>query len=50
MKFMARCPDDPPCLEKRWRDLCCEDRSQAYCPRCERERRYHRTRTGASYT
>src|SRR6202011_5649537 len=38
------------CLDRLWRDRCSEDGSHAFCPRCERERKFHRTKTRASYT
>jgi hypothetical protein len=50
MEFMRVFPDDAACLDRLWRDRFSEDGSHAYCPRCERERKFHRTKTRASYT
>jgi transposase len=50
MEFMRMFPDDAACLDRLWRDRFSEDGSHAYCPKCERERKFHRTKTRASYT
>jgi transposase len=50
MEFMAMFPDDAACLDRLWRDRFSADGSHAHCPRCERERKFHRTKTRASYT
>jgi transposase-like protein len=50
MEFMREYPDDAACLDRLWRDRFAPDGHHAYCPRCERERKFHRTRTRASYT
>ncbi len=50
MEFMAEYPDDAACLDRLWRDRFASDGYHAHCPRCERERKFHRTRSRASYT
>jgi transposase-like protein len=50
MEFMCEYPDDAACLDRLWRDRFAPDGHTADCPRCERPRRFHRTRTRASYT
>src|SRR3954447_3526784 len=50
VEFMQQYPDDAACLDKLWRDKHAPDGHHAPCPRCERERKFHRTKTRASYT
>src|SRR6266487_5120901 len=50
MEFMRMFPDDAACLDRLWRDRFAPDGHHAKCPRCERERKFHRTKTRASYT
>jgi transposase len=50
MEFMRVFPDDAACLDRLWRDRFAPDGHHARCPRCERERKFHRTTTRASYT
>ncbi len=50
MEFMRMFPDDAACLDQLWRDRFAPDGHHARCPRCERERKFHRTKTRASYT
>ncbi len=50
MEFTERYPDDAACLDRLWRSRYAPDGSHAFCPRCERERKFHRTKTRASYT
>jgi transposase-like protein len=50
MEFMQMFPDDAACLDRLWRDRLAPDGQHARCPRCERERKFHRTKTRASYT
>ncbi len=47
---MREFPDDSACLDRLWRDRFAPDGHTAHCPKCERERRFHRTKTRASYT
>src|SRR5215211_4323427 len=50
VEFMRQYPDDAACLDKLWRDKHAPDGHHAHCPKCERERKFHRTKTRASYT
>jgi transposase len=50
MEFMRAYPDDAACLDRLWRDRFAPDGHHAQCPRCERQRKFHRTKTRASYT
>jgi transposase-like protein len=50
MEFMRLFPDDAACLDRLWRDRFAPDGHHARCPRCERERKFHRTKTRAAYT
>ncbi len=50
MEFMRDFPDDAACLDRLWREKYAPDGHHAQCPRCERERKFHRTTTRASYT
>ncbi|MEA2360874.1 MAG: transposase [Thermoleophilaceae bacterium] len=50
VEFMRAYPDDAACLDKLWRDRFAPDGHTADCPRCEKPRRFHRTKTRASYT
>jgi transposase-like protein len=49
-EFSRDYPDDAACLERLWRERFAPDGHHAYCPRCERERKFHRTTTRASFT
>jgi transposase-like protein len=50
MEFMRMFPNDAACLDQLWRDRFAPDGYHAHCPKCDRERKFHRTRTRASYT
>jgi transposase len=50
MEFMRMFPDDAACLDRLWRDRFAPDGHHAYCTRCARERKFHRTKTRAAYT
>jgi transposase len=50
IEFMREYPDDAACLDRLWRDKYAPDGHHAHCPKCERERKFHRTKTRASYT
>jgi transposase len=50
IEFMREYPDDAACLDRLWRDRFAPDGHHADCPRCKRERKFHRTKTRASYT
>jgi transposase-like protein len=49
-EFMQMFPNDAACLDRLWRDRFAPDGHHAQCPRCKRERKFHRTKTRASYT
>src|SRR4051794_39152974 len=50
VEFMRHFPDDAACLDRLWRDKHAPDGHHAHCPKCDRERKFHRTSTRASYT
>src|SRR5918995_2781436 len=50
IEFLREYPDDAACLDKLWRDKHAPDGHHAHCPKCDRERKFHRTKTRASYT
>jgi transposase len=50
VQFMREYPDDAACLDRLWRDRFAPDGHHAHCPKCKRERKFHRTKTRASYT
>jgi transposase-like protein len=50
MEFMREYPDDAACLDALWREKYAPDGHHAHCPKCDRERKFHRTKTRASYT
>jgi transposase len=50
VEFWREYPDDAACLDKLWRERYAPDGHHAHCPVCEKERKFHRTKTRASYT
>jgi transposase-like protein len=50
VEFWREFPDDAACLDRLWRERYAPDGHHAHCPICERERKFHRTKTRASYT
>ena len=44
MEFTRELPNDAACLEWLWRNRYSEDGSHAYCPKCDRERKFHKVR------
>jgi transposase len=44
MEFVREFPDDAACLDWIWRNRYSEDGSHAFCPKCDRERKFHRVR------
>src|SRR5665213_3657594 len=44
MEFMREFPDDSACLEWLWRNRYSEDGSHAECPKCDRERKFHKVK------
>ncbi len=49
MEFMREFPDDAACLEFIWRNRHAPDGHHAYCPKCDRERKFHRVKARPSY-
>src|SRR5882757_42004 len=50
VEFWQEYPDDAACLDKLWRERHAPDGHHAHCPVCEKERKFHRTKSRASYT
>jgi transposase len=50
MEFMRTYPDDETCLDFLWRNRFAPDGSHAECPKCERERKFHRVNSRPSYS
>lgn len=48
--FQQEFPNDDACLEWLWRHLHSEDGSHAFCPKCQKERRFHRVKSRQSYS
>ncbi len=46
---MREYPDDSTCLDKLWRERFAADGHHAACPKCKRERKFHRIKTRACY-
>ena len=49
IEFMREFPDDAACLEWLWRTRFAPDGHTMECPKCERERRFHRVHGRPSY-
>src|SRR5277367_2948529 len=49
MEFAREFPDDAACLEPLWRSRFSADGSHAECPKCKRERKFHRATARPSY-
>ena len=49
IEFMREYPDDAACLDQLWRERFAPDGHHADCPKCERERKFHRITTRACY-
>jgi transposase len=49
MEFMREFPDDASCLDFIWRSRHAPDGHTTYCPKCERERRFHRVKARPAY-
>jgi transposase len=49
MEFMREYPDDAACLDRLWRERFAPDGHHAACPKCKRERKFHRVSTRACY-
>ncbi len=50
MEFMREFPDDATCLEHLWRSRFAADGSHAACPKCKRERKFHRVASRPSWS
>ncbi|HEX3242306.1 MAG TPA: IS1595 family transposase, partial [Solirubrobacterales bacterium] len=50
VEFWREYPDDAACLDKLWRERYAPDGHHAHCPVCDKERKFHRTKSRASYT
>lgn len=48
--FLDEFPDDEACLVWLWRHLLSPDGSHAHCPKCDRERRFHRVKSRQSWS
>jgi transposase len=44
MEFMRDFPNDAACLAWLWRNRYSEDGSHAFCPKCDRERKFHKVK------
>ncbi|MBA2241051.1 MAG: IS1595 family transposase [Solirubrobacterales bacterium] len=49
IEFMREYPNDAACLDRLWRDRFAPDGHHAACPKCQRERKFHRISTRACY-
>ena len=50
MEFMRDFPDDASCLEWLWRERHAPDGHTAECPKCERQRRFHKVKSRPSWS
>lgn len=50
VEFMRAYPDDATCLDRLWRARFAPDGHHARCPKCDRERKFHRVKSRASYS
>jgi len=50
MEFMRDFPNDATCLDFLWRQRFAPDGSRAHCPKCDRERKFHRVKSRPSYS
>jgi transposase len=50
MEFIRECPDDAACLDMLWRERYASDGHHAECPKCERERKFHRIKSRPAYS
>ncbi len=50
MEFVREFPDDAACLDWLWRARFAPDGQTADCPKCERQRRFHRVAARPSYS
>jgi len=50
VEFMRAYPDDTACLDRLWRSRFAPDGHHADCPKCGRERKFHRVKSRPSYS
>jgi transposase len=50
IEFARECPDDAACLEMLWRQRYASDGHRTACPKCRRERKFHRVRSRPAYS
>jgi transposase len=50
MEFSREFPDDAACLEHLWRLRFATDGKQAECPKCKRERKFHKVKSRPSWS
>jgi transposase len=50
VEFARECPDDAACLEVLWRERYASGGHRTACPKCERERKFHRVRSRPAYS
>lgn len=50
MELAREFPDDGACLEHLWRSRFSEDGNHAHCPKCKRERKFHRAASRPSWS
>jgi len=49
MEFMRQFPDDKTCLDWLWRERYAPDGHTAFCPSCDKDRRFHRVNARPTY-
>jgi transposase len=49
VEFWREYPDDVACLDRLWRERYAPDGHHAHCPVCDKERKFHRIKSRASY-
>jgi transposase len=49
-EFVRECPDDAACLDMLWRERYAPDGHTAQCPKCARQRRFHRIKSRPAYS
>src|SRR4051812_28314365 len=49
MEFMRQFPDDRTCLDWLWRERYAPDGHTAFCPSCDKPRRFHRVNSRPTY-
>ena len=49
MEFMEQFRDDAACLDWLWRERFAPDGHHTHCPKCDRERKFHRVKDRPAY-